>query len=142
LPRPKPTASIVELLVIADRCLALPRSYSITGARIFRKAGNGGQPWRLPSWRQILREQRGTVTLAARTVHPHPAATPPTSRSARHHMNRRKPSYFRSSIDLRDKVQVKVLRRRLKLSDDQFANVVRKSGGSISAMTKEAAALK
>jgi DNA-binding transcriptional regulator YiaG len=57
-------------------------------------------------------------------------------------MNRRKPSYFRSSIDLRDKVQVKVLRRRLKLSDDQFANVVRKSGGSISAMTKEAAALK
>ena len=57
-------------------------------------------------------------------------------------MNRRKPSYFRNSIDLRDKVQVKVLRRRLKLSDDQFANVVRKSGGSISAMTKEAAALK
>jgi DNA-binding transcriptional regulator YiaG len=57
-------------------------------------------------------------------------------------MNRPKPVYFRNSVDLRDKVQVKVLRRRLKLSDAQFANVVRKSGSSISAITKEAAALK
>lgn len=55
-------------------------------------------------------------------------------------MNRRKPTYFRNSLDLRDKVQVKVLRKRLKLSDEQFANVVRKSGNSISAITKEAAA--
>jgi hypothetical protein len=53
-------------------------------------------------------------------------------------MNRRKPTYFRSSLDLRDKVQVKVLRKRLKLSDEQFANIVRKSGNSISANTKEA----
>ena len=53
-------------------------------------------------------------------------------------MNRRKPTYFRNSLDLRDKVQVKVLRKRLKLSDEQFANVVRKSGNSISAITKEA----
>jgi hypothetical protein len=57
-------------------------------------------------------------------------------------MNRPKPVYFRNSVDLRDKVQVKVLRRRLKLSDAQFTNVVRKSGSSISAITKEAAALK
>ncbi len=57
-------------------------------------------------------------------------------------MIRRKPSYFRNSIDLRDKVQVKVLRRRLKLSNDQLADVIRKSGSSISAITKEAAALK
>jgi hypothetical protein len=48
-------------------------------------------------------------------------------------MNRRKPTYFRSSLDLRDKVQVKVLRKRLKLSDEQFASIVRKSGNSISA---------
>jgi Protein of unknown function (DUF3606) len=58
------------------------------------------------------------------------------------HMNRRKPTYFRNSLDLRDKVQVKVLRKRLKLSDEQFASVVRKSGSSISAITKEVAALK
>ncbi|HJY90006.1 MAG TPA: DUF3606 domain-containing protein [Candidatus Acidoferrum sp.] len=53
-------------------------------------------------------------------------------------MNRRKPTYYRNSLDLRDKVQVKVLRKRLKLSDDQFADIVRKSGNSISAITKEA----
>lgn len=54
-------------------------------------------------------------------------------------MNRRKPTYFRNSLDLRDRVQVKVLRKRLKLSEEQFASVVRKSGNSISAITKEAA---
>jgi Protein of unknown function (DUF3606) len=53
-------------------------------------------------------------------------------------MNKRKPAYFRNSLDLRDKVQVKVLRKRLKLSDQQFADIVRKSGNSISAITKEA----
>jgi hypothetical protein len=53
-------------------------------------------------------------------------------------MNRRKPTYFRNSLDLRDKVQVKVLRKRLRLSDEQFASIVRKSGDSISAITKEA----
>jgi DNA-binding XRE family transcriptional regulator len=53
-------------------------------------------------------------------------------------MKLRKPTYFRNSLDLRDKVQVKVLRKRLKLSDEQLADVVRKSGTSISAITKEA----
>jgi DNA-binding transcriptional regulator YiaG len=38
-------------------------------------------------------------------------------------MNRRKPTYFRNSLDLRDKVQVKILRKRLKLSDEQFADI-------------------
>jgi hypothetical protein len=57
-------------------------------------------------------------------------------------MNTRKPTYFRNSLDLRDKVQVKVLRRRLKLSDERFAGLVRKSGNSISAITKEADVLK
>ena len=52
-------------------------------------------------------------------------------------MNKRKPNYFRNSLDLRDKVQVKVLRKRLKLSEEQFASIVRKSGNSISAITKE-----
>jgi hypothetical protein len=54
-------------------------------------------------------------------------------------MKRREPTYFRNSLDLKDEVQVKVLRKRLKLSDEQFAGVVRKSGNSISAITKEAA---
>jgi hypothetical protein len=53
-------------------------------------------------------------------------------------MNKRKPNYFRNSLDLRDKVQVKILRKRLKLSEEQFARIVRKSGNSISAITKEA----
>jgi Protein of unknown function (DUF3606) len=53
-------------------------------------------------------------------------------------MNKRKPNHFRNSLDLRDKVQVKVLRKRLKLSEEQFASIVRKSGNSISAITKEA----
>jgi hypothetical protein len=41
-------------------------------------------------------------------------------------MIRRKPAYFRNALDLRDRVQVKVLRKRLKLSDEQFAGIVRK----------------
>jgi Protein of unknown function (DUF3606) len=53
-------------------------------------------------------------------------------------MNKRRPTYFRNSLDLRDKVQVGVLRKRLRLSDEEFADVVRKSGNSISAITKEA----
>ena len=57
-------------------------------------------------------------------------------------MNRRKPTYFRNSLDLKEKVQVKVLRKRLKLSEEQFASIVRKSGNSISAIAKEAATSK
>jgi hypothetical protein len=53
-------------------------------------------------------------------------------------MNRRKPTYFRNSADLRDKVQVKVLRKRLKPSDTQSAGMIRKSGNSFSAITKQA----
>jgi DNA-binding XRE family transcriptional regulator len=53
-------------------------------------------------------------------------------------MVRRKVAYFRNSLDLRDKVQVKVLRKRLKLSEAQFADAIRKSGNSIAAITKEA----
>ena len=53
-------------------------------------------------------------------------------------MNRRKPTYFRNSADLRDKVQVKVLRKRLKPSDERLAGIIRKSGNSTSAITKQA----
>jgi hypothetical protein len=57
-------------------------------------------------------------------------------------LQRRKPTCFRNSLDLKDRVQVKVLRRRLKLSGEQFSSIVRKSGSSISAITKEAATLR
>jgi hypothetical protein len=57
-------------------------------------------------------------------------------------MNQRKPTYFRNSLDLRDKVQVKILRKRLRLSNEQFTSVVRKSGSSISAIVKEASTFK
>lgn len=52
-------------------------------------------------------------------------------------MNKRKPTYFRNALDLRDKVQVKVLRKRLKLSDQELASIVQKSGNSIAAIVKE-----
>ncbi|QPF82279.1 DUF3606 domain-containing protein [Bradyrhizobium genosp. L] len=52
-------------------------------------------------------------------------------------ISKRKPAYFRNALDLSDKVQVKVLRRRLKLSNEQLTSVVRKSGNSISAIAKE-----
>lgn len=53
-------------------------------------------------------------------------------------MIKRRP-YFRNSLDMNSKVQVKVLRRRLKLSNVELAAIVRKTGNSISAISKEAA---
>jgi hypothetical protein len=47
---------------------------------------------------------------------------------------------FRNALDLRDKVQVRVLRRRLKLSAPELGTIVRKTGNSLAAITKEAAA--
>lgn len=77
----------------------------------------------------------GTVSIATEGRNARPVALPPQESKT---MIRRKPTYFRNSLDLRDKVQVKVLRRRLKVSDEQFADIFRKSGNSISAITKEA----
>lgn len=53
-------------------------------------------------------------------------------------MRRRTPS--RNSLDVRDRVQVKVVRKRLKLTDAQLADIIRKTGNSISAISKEAGA--
>ncbi|MBN8988393.1 MAG: DUF3606 domain-containing protein [Rhizobiales bacterium] len=47
---------------------------------------------------------------------------------------------FRNALDLRDKVQVRVLRRRLKLSGSELNGIVRKSGNSLAAIAKEAGA--
>jgi hypothetical protein len=53
-------------------------------------------------------------------------------------MFRRKAAYFRNAIDLKDKVQVRTLRKRLKLSEAQLMTAIRKSGNSIAALVKEA----
>ena len=54
-------------------------------------------------------------------------------------MTRRKPTYFRNALDLRDRVQVRIVRKRLKLSDTELTTVVRKAGNSLAAISKEAA---
>ena len=46
----------------------------------------------------------------------------------------------RNALDVRDRVQVRVVRKRLKLTDAQLADIIRKSGNSISAISKEAGA--
>jgi len=53
-------------------------------------------------------------------------------------MNRRKQAYFRNSVELRDRVEVRTLRKRLQRSPSPFKDVVRKAGSSISAVSKEA----
>lgn len=55
-------------------------------------------------------------------------------------MQRRRPTYFRNALDLKDRVQVRVLRRRLKVSDGDLATMVRKAGTSLAAIRKEAEA--
>ena len=101
---------------------------------------NAGRCGRFSRLRRTLREERDShrrdqpSSLQFRP--PFSASETPSVRV--NMMNKRKPTYFRNSLDLRDKVQVKVLRRRLKLSDAEFATIVRKSGRSISAITKEA----
>ena len=50
----------------------------------------------------------------------------------------RKPTMFRNAADLRDKVQVRILRRRPKISGPELGNIIGKTGNSLSAITKEA----
>jgi hypothetical protein len=44
----------------------------------------------------------------------------------------------RNRLDLNDRVQVRIVRRRLKVSDQQLASLVQKAGSSIAALRKEA----
>ena len=50
----------------------------------------------------------------------------------------RRRNLSRNSLDVRDRVQVRVVRKRLKVTDAQLADIIRKSGNSISAIGKEA----
>jgi hypothetical protein len=54
-------------------------------------------------------------------------------------MTRRK-TFSRNFLDVRDRVQVKVVKKRLKVTDAQLADIIRKTGNSISAISKEAGA--
>jgi DNA-binding XRE family transcriptional regulator len=55
-------------------------------------------------------------------------------------MMMRRKNLSRNFLDVRDRVQVKVVRKRLKLTDAQLADIIRKTGNSISAISKEAGA--
>ncbi|HET7884790.1 MAG TPA: DUF3606 domain-containing protein [Bradyrhizobium sp.] len=48
----------------------------------------------------------------------------------------------RNRLDLNDRVQVRIIRKRLKVSDRQLGNLVQTVGNSIAAITKEANARK
>jgi hypothetical protein len=53
-------------------------------------------------------------------------------------MQRRSFSGARNKLDLNDRVQVRIVRKRLKVSNEQLANLVRTAGHSIAAVSKEA----
>lgn len=55
-------------------------------------------------------------------------------------MSAKKIAYFRNALDLRDRVQVRIVRRRLKLSNGELDAIVRKSGNALAAINKEAVA--
>ena len=56
-------------------------------------------------------------------------------------MRKRLTHASRNSLDLADRVQVRVMRKRLGLSEAEFSDLVRKAGNSITAIKKEAAAM-
>jgi len=53
-------------------------------------------------------------------------------------MHRRPFSGARNKLDLTDRVQVRIVRKRLKVTNDQLASLVRTAGASIAAVSKEA----
>jgi hypothetical protein len=54
-------------------------------------------------------------------------------------MRRSKPHPIRNKLDLTDLTQVRLVRKRLKLSDAQLTAIVGRIGNSLSAISKEAA---
>ena len=55
-------------------------------------------------------------------------------------MQRRHYGGARNKLDLGDRVQVRIVRKRLKISEEQLAGLVRKAGASLAAVRKEASA--
>lgn len=54
-------------------------------------------------------------------------------------MRRARSQPIRNKLDLSDSVQVRLVRKRLRISNSQLAQIVGKIGNSISAISKEAA---
>ena len=54
-------------------------------------------------------------------------------------MHRRKSPPIRNKLDLTDKTQVRLLKKRLRLSEAELTRIVDKIGNSIAAIAKEAA---
>ena len=54
-------------------------------------------------------------------------------------MQRRKSQPIRNKLDLTDRTQVRLLKKRLRLSETELARIVDKTGNSIAAIAKEAA---
>jgi hypothetical protein len=55
-------------------------------------------------------------------------------------MQRRASTFSRNRLDLENRVQVRIIRKRLKISEEQLNNLVKKAGPSIAAARKEASA--
>jgi hypothetical protein len=53
-------------------------------------------------------------------------------------MPRRQFTGARNKLDLNDRVQVRIVRKRLKISNEQLSSLVRTAGNSIAALNKEA----
>ena len=54
-------------------------------------------------------------------------------------MQRAKHRHFRNRVDMADKVQVRVIKRRLRLSEPELNKLVDRVGNSIAAISKEVA---
>ncbi len=54
-------------------------------------------------------------------------------------MRRSKPQPIRNKLDLSDRTQVRLIKKRLKLSDTELTTIVARIGNSLSAISKEAA---
>lgn len=57
-------------------------------------------------------------------------------------MRRSKPQAFRNKLDLSDRTQVRILTRRLRVSDAELGEIVGRIGNSIAAISKEVATQK
>ena len=53
-------------------------------------------------------------------------------------MHRRQYTGARNKLDLSDRVQVRIVRKRLKISNEQLSSLVRTAGNSLAAVNKEA----
>jgi len=53
-------------------------------------------------------------------------------------MQRRHVAGVRNRLDLTNRVEVRVIRKRLKVTDEQLASLVRTAGNSIAAVNREA----